>query len=244
MTAPKVSKRFLELLSSVTAARPKRVIEHILRNGFVTTEELRTKYGYDHPPRAARDVREWGIPLETFRVKRELDGRSIGAYRFGDLSKVRQGFIGGRLIFSKAFKAALVKASGSRCQICLQDFEERYLQVDHRVPYEVAGDAAFDEKDLGSYMLLNGACNRAKSWSCEHCRNWTELRLPETCNSCYWASPENYTHIAMQDARRLDLSWLGDETRVYDELRTRAESAKQKLPGYVKQILSQAASKK
>ena len=70
---------------------------------------------------------------------------------------------------SKAFKAALVEANGSRCHICFQEYEERYLQIDHRVPYEVAGDVAFDQRDTGSYMLLCGSCNRAKSWSCEHC---------------------------------------------------------------------------
>ena len=58
---------FLELLRSVTARRPKTVIDHILQHGFVTTEELRDLYGYNHPPRGARDVRELGIPLETFR---------------------------------------------------------------------------------------------------------------------------------------------------------------------------------
>ncbi len=70
-------------LRAVSDLRPKRVIDHILKSGFVTTEELREVYGYNHPPRAARDVRERGIPLETFRI-RDSQGRSIGAYRFGD----------------------------------------------------------------------------------------------------------------------------------------------------------------
>jgi hypothetical protein len=44
------------------------VIDHILQYGFITTEDLENTYGYNHPPRAARDVREAGIPLETFKV--------------------------------------------------------------------------------------------------------------------------------------------------------------------------------
>ena len=59
---------FLELLKSVQAKRPRTVIEHILENGQITTEELKDIYGYNHPPRAIRDVREQGIPIETFRV--------------------------------------------------------------------------------------------------------------------------------------------------------------------------------
>lgn len=61
-------KEFLALCKSVTAKRPKIVIDHILTHGQITTEELKEKYGYNHPPRAVRDVREHGISLETFRV--------------------------------------------------------------------------------------------------------------------------------------------------------------------------------
>lgn len=53
---------FLTKLKSITAKRAKTVIDHILKHGFITTEDLSTTYGYDHGPRAARDVREQGIP--------------------------------------------------------------------------------------------------------------------------------------------------------------------------------------
>ena len=50
------------------------VIDHILRHGFITTQDLKDNYGYNHPPRAVRDVKEHGIPTEMFRVKGS-DGR-------------------------------------------------------------------------------------------------------------------------------------------------------------------------
>jgi hypothetical protein len=65
----KPPKKFIQQCKAITAKRPKTVIDHILKYGFITTEELKDKYGYNHPPRAARDVREQGIPLETFRVE-------------------------------------------------------------------------------------------------------------------------------------------------------------------------------
>ena len=77
---------FLKKLRSVTAKRAKTVIDHILKHGSVTTEELSELYGYEHAPRAARDVRELGIPLETYRVEGK-SGRRIAAYRFGDPSR-------------------------------------------------------------------------------------------------------------------------------------------------------------
>ena len=128
-----LTKAFFRRLKAITGKRPRIVIEHIRKHGIVTTEDLESKYGYNHPPRAARDVREQGIPLETFRVK-NATGRSIAAYRFADASQIKRDRIGGRSTFSKQFKSVLVQATGCRCYICLERYEERYLQVDHRVP--------------------------------------------------------------------------------------------------------------
>ena len=86
MAKPKYPKEFLELCASVTGKRPKTVIDHLLKHGHITTEEWKNKYGYDHPPRAARDVRELGIQLVTFRVE-AANGRKIAAYRFADPTK-------------------------------------------------------------------------------------------------------------------------------------------------------------
>ncbi|OFX24778.1 MAG: hypothetical protein A2033_03875 [Bacteroidetes bacterium GWA2_31_9] len=125
-------KEFLEYIQSITNKRAKIVIDHILAHGFITTEDLEKTYGYNHPPRAARDVREAGIPLETFKIKSQ-EGKSIAAYKFGDLASLQTTRVGGRTLFSKDFKYSLLIACGSRCQVCNGLFEERYLQVDHRV---------------------------------------------------------------------------------------------------------------
>ena len=118
------------------------------------------------------------------------------------------------------------------------------MAIDHRIPYEVAGDIEFDERDVSSYMLVCGSCNRAKSWSCEHCHNWIDRKSSANGAGCYWASPESYRHIAMQDARRIELVWLGDEISVHDELRDRASGAHEAMPDYVKRILRRALQKK
>jgi len=231
MTAGEYPKEFLDRLRAVRKLRPRRVIEHILEHGFITTEQLRTIYGYDHPPRAARDVREEGVPLETFRVT-STQGRSIGAYRFVDPSTVRTDRIGGRRTFSSAFKNELLRVSGSRCFVCYQRYEGRYLQVDHRVPYEVSGEPL--RRLPIAYMLLCGSCNRAKSWSCEHCPNWTEEKSPDICTSCYWGSPESYRHVALRAIRRIDIVWAEDEVERYERLKKRAEELSRTVPDYVK----------
>ena len=88
MNSENFPPRFLALLKSVQAKRPRTVIDHIIKHGQITTEDLKDIYGYNHPPRAIRDVREHGIPVTTFRVTGS-DGRKIAAYKFGDPSEVR-----------------------------------------------------------------------------------------------------------------------------------------------------------
>lgn len=61
MTMNELPPEFIARCEAVTAKRPRTVIDHILTHGYVTTEELKEQYGYNHPPRAARDVREQGI---------------------------------------------------------------------------------------------------------------------------------------------------------------------------------------
>ncbi len=211
----KYPKAFLDKLNSVTAKRPKTVIQFILKHGHVTTEDLK-QLGYEHAPRAARDVREQGIPLETFRVK-DSSGRSIAAYRFGDPSKAEDKLskTAGRTVLSSALKKALIDKYGSKCFIYHQPMEERLLQIDHRVPYEIGGDQ--DLKNIDCYMLLSPSANRAKSWTCEHCPNW-EKKDADFCVKCFWAYPENYEHIAGKEQRQIIITFTGDEIEDYNRL--------------------------
>lgn len=232
----KYSKEFLELAESITNKRAKIVIDHIFKYGFITTEELEDSYGYNHQPRSARDVREAGIPLETFKTK-STDGKSIAAYRFGDISMIRKNRIGGRKKFSKEFKKSLFEANNGHCYICNGKFEQRYLQVDHRAPYEISGDDESFQQSINNYMLLCASCNRAKSWTCEHCENWNDLKDIETCLKCYWGSPENYDHITLEKIRRIQLTWQGEDVYFFEALKNEADKGEIALPDYIKLIL-------
>ncbi|MBQ6228451.1 MAG: HNH endonuclease [Prevotella sp.] len=211
----KYPKSFLDKLNSVTAKRPKTVIQFILKHGHVTTEDLK-QLGYEHAPRAARDVREQGIPLETFRVK-DSSGRSIAAYRFGDPSKAEDKLskTSGRTVLSSVLKKALINKYGSKCFIYHQPMEERLLQIDHRVPYEIGGDQ--DLQNIDCYMLLSPSANRAKSWTCEHCPNWDQKNI-DFCIKCFWAYPEDYSHIAGIEQRQIIITFTGDEIEDYNRL--------------------------
>ena len=232
----KIPQEILQILQAVTAKRAKTVIDHIIEYGHITTEELKERYGYNHPPRAARDVREQGIPLETFKVK-DSTGRSIGAYRFGKYEDFRVDKLRGRHAFSKQFKKDLTEKYGERCLVCSASFENRYLQIDHRIPYQVAGDDPKPNRNLDHYMLVCSSCNRGKSWSCEHCINWTTKQDPAICEECYWASPLEYKHIAMRDIRRLAMLWQDEEVSQYDKVKKMADIVHEDLPTFMKKLI-------
>jgi hypothetical protein len=101
----------------------------------------------------------------------------------------------------------------------------------------VIGDLAGGKLDPNEFMLLCGSANRAKSWSCEHCANWLKQQSPDICRNCYWAYPDDYTHIAMRAARRMDILWTGAEVEVYDRLKKKTEELQQDMPAYVKKTI-------
>jgi hypothetical protein len=242
MTKPTYPPDFLILVRGVAAKRPKTVIDHILEHGQITTKELKDTYGYHHPPRAIRDVREQGIPIETFRVT-GVDGRKIAAYKFGNPSQVRAAQLSGRTAFSSRLKNILIEKHSARCSIYLAPFPTQELQIDHRVPFEIAGDNGDLSEDIDEYMLLCASANRAKSWHCENCPNW-KLKEVFTCKTCYWAYPESYQHIAMRDIRRLDLLWTGEEVADYEILIKEAAKVQQDAREYVKSVLRSQLKKK
>ena len=201
MESEEIPPEILELLSSVRGRRAKIVIDHILAHGSITTDDLTTTYRYAHAPRAIRDVKEHGIPIEKTMVRRP-DGRRMAEYRFGNFADVRSGILQGRTVLSRRLKAELVEANGARCNVYLEVTPESELQIDHRIPFHIAGE--HDVTSVGGYQLLCRSANRDKSWSCEHCPTW-ETRDEQVCKTCYWAYPESYSHVATRQIRRLDI---------------------------------------
>ncbi len=225
---PNFPQELLERISAVTNKRARFVLDAIVKNGAVTTEEI-NQAGYDHPPRAARDVRDLGFRLKTIMVK-HTNGRSIASYIFDD-SELESGKEGRRLLPKKE-RDALIHAAGDKCQIC---GALHNLQVDHRIPYEVGGESQSEEKQ--PYQVLCGSCNRKKSWECECCKNWLQIKSFATCLSCYWAQPAEHTHIAMQPQRRVDVIWMGYEVRDFERVRNNADNNKCSVAEEIKRIL-------
>lgn len=238
-----LSDDFIEKLNSITNKRARFVIDKILEQGFCSTQDLKDG-GYEHAPRAARDVRELGIPLVTFKIK-DRNGKNIAAYKFGDWENAKKSNqltkTGGRTHLTEQLKKALIDKYGCRCHLYGEEYPPRLLQPDHRIPYEIGGDPD-DMMDIDYFMLLSPSANRDKSRACEHCDNW-KIRDAEFCKSCYYAFPEHYEHIAGRQEKKIELVFENEDIDVYnkfielaDEYRLSKKDLLKRLLQYVKNI--------
>lgn len=66
-----------------------------------------------------------------------------------------------------------------------------------------------------------------------------ELRDIENCKSCFWAYPEVYRHIALQNFRRTDIVWQDADVAVHDAIKAEADkegtSVREVILEYVRQ---------
>lgn len=234
----------LALAEKVIATRENKraiaVLQVLLETGSISTDDL-NELGYNHPPRAVGDVRDLGIPIVTGSGTSVKTGRRMAIYTFGDASQIRSGRVGGRSAFPKAFKTALLERYGSVDCITGARLDERALQIDHRIPYRIAGDDGFGEHDVKAYMLLDASSQRAKSWSCEHCPNM-DLLSEQICRTCFWAFPESYEHVATQQIRRTDVVWQGPDVAVHDSLKSLAQARGTTISELLKKIARQIAN--
>ena len=229
---------FLKVIKSVKNKRAKFVIDTILSKGSCSTEDLKDA-GYEHAPRAARDVRELGIPLVTGKGK-DRDGKQMAVYTFGDWEAAKKqnslSKTGGRKQLTEKLKDALIKRYGCRCYLYNEEYPERLLQPDHRIPYEIGGDPE-DMMDTDKFMLLCPSANRDKSWACEHCPNWSTKDV-SICSNCYYAYPENYTHIAGEQERKIELVFKGNDVLLYEEAKRNAALMDIRLNEYFKYLIN------
>lgn len=209
----------------VARGKNKRAVETLkalLDKGRVSTDEIQAM-GYNHPPRAIADIRDLGVPIVTTMTTSRKTGKSMAVYTFGKPEDIQEGRIGGRSAFSKSFKKDLVERYSAVDHITRAPVDERVLQIDHRIPYRIAGEFRGTTPNVNDFMLLDGSSQRAKSWSCENCPNMKGPRTADTCRTCFWAFPENYTHIATKQYRRTDIVWRGKDVAIHDLLKEHAD---------------------
>lgn len=230
---PVVRKMAKDFIASTKTGRAVAALKAMLKSGFVTTDDLNAM-GYNHPPRAIADVRDHGIPVVTESTTNP-DGKRMARYRLGTAASIRAGQVG-RTSFTKKFRQALIARYGAVDCITGASHAERSLQIDHRIPYRVGGDAGLATNDVEAFMLLDGKSQRAKSWACENCQNFQKSLDAPICKKCFWASPADYDHVAMIEQRRTDIVWQSNDIAIHDALAVEAAAMKVDLPELLREL--------
>lgn len=221
--------------------RARIVAALIARDGYVTSDTLRQKYYYHHPPRAIRDLKDVGIPVVTSMVTTD-NGRRIACYTFGEKADNGASSKRGRRPIPKAFRKKVIAEFHGTCVLCSTPYPSQQLQVDHRIPYMIEGDEGNSTLTVENFMVLCRECNRAKSWVCETCNNGAGVKDPNVCRECYWAFPEHYSHVATVPIRRLTIVWRGEqEIAIYGILEDLARSEGKPMADIVKEAVAHYA---
>jgi len=87
------------------------------------------------------------------------------------------------------------------------------------------------------FMLLSKSMQRAKSWDCEHCKNLLDHFDLGICKTCYWAYPEDYSHVAMKKIRNLNITWEGDEVCSFDNMKSSCDEEGRTIQDYIKSVV-------
>ena len=229
-----ISTSLANKIKEVSSLRPLQVIYHILEQGEVSTETLTSDYGYNHAPRATRDVRELGIPLKTDFAKNS-EGKRMAVYSL-DFEADAENQKKGRQAFAKKVKTNLLQVAGTSCSLCNGEYSSLSLQVDHRVPYEIGGELTLENIDERHLMLLCPSSNSSKSWECEHCENWIN-KDANHCSKCYWSGELEYEHIASKDEKRDVLTWQNhDDLTLHERINSLAEKDGVTISSKIKSI--------
>lgn len=96
--------------------------------------------------------------------------------------------------------------------ITTEELREKY---GYRHPPRAIRDVR--ERGINCFMLISPSANRLKSWTCEHCPNWSRKDI-SCCEHCFWAYPENYTRICGKERRQIIITFTENEIKDYDKL--------------------------
>jgi hypothetical protein len=187
---PYCTKEFLDLLVSNFSKRGNFVRDTMLTKGSVTRWDM-LGAGYD--PVAVCDLTSLGVTVSTKMISEK--GKSSMEYTLNP-----QAFIDraeSRMFMTPKERRRFFRSYGCKCLTCSLTLDPRSLQVDHRIPFILVGNSLVKLEGYSALKPACPSCNSTREDICRECikKRGTNHEVLE-CRTCYWAYPENYTHIA------------------------------------------------
>lgn len=180
------------ILAPERTPRERSTFAIYLRQGFVTKQDC-YQLGFD--PVVTRDLTKHGVVFESHQGRILLDLQASNVA------------LGGPAVFPTRERDSLIEQASFLCALCGRQYPRKRLALDHRVPHRVAGNSlvASQGAEAATQVLCYG-CNNDKQHACRDCPNQQSTLNPETCESCFWAYPEAYCHVATTPERRAELA--------------------------------------
>ncbi len=210
-----IDKAAYEEIIPRLSLRAQKMLRWLLEHGSISTYDIE-KLEYGHPPRVAQDLKDAGIIIKRIWGQHPETGNRMGIYVLGAEAPITKNTFSGRKALSRNLENQIYEHYGIRCNMDAFEHGKRALQADHRIPYLVGGDP--DRFDVSDWQLLCGSHQQRKKHECENCDNM-KIKEVEICNGCFWAFPENYSHVAMKPLRRIDTSWGQEDMDTFNRLK-------------------------
>jgi len=193
------TKVFIDtLLSPDLSKRARWARDDCLQNGFTTLMRIQEVGGYNQRYAVIRDLISAGVPMAA-SVLQTQNKRRTTLYTFDP--QAFQAQKESRMPLSDQDMDFLRAKFNFQCNICYTDQHRRTLHADHRIPFDLVGNALYKSEGLPAFQPLCGSCNSKKRQACLDCHNDD----PAECYDCRWAHPEKYTHIALVRERRYEM---------------------------------------
>jgi hypothetical protein len=144
-----------------------------------------------------RAPKAWGF---RFTSRRVIDPRGRSVDLFEMAPEQFNSRVKGRRQLPVLEERALFERHAYRCNWCRMAFSKDGLSPDHRLPHHLFGEADYGARGLDALQALCVTHNNEKNSACRRCRNFKLDAAADAsvCMTCQWASPENFTHVAMQ----------------------------------------------
>lgn len=173
------------ILDANRTPRETAVFRMVFTAGYVT-KEMCAKAGFDVV--VTRDLAKHGVLFTHVKGRHYLNVRESRADH------------GGPDYIPSHIRRAVFERDSWTCGSCHHKFDSKGLNPDHIIPHRVAGKRRLTLADLWTLCL---SCNRRKQKACQSCPNQNGARSPDTCKTCRFSSPTNYTHVATQVERHV-----------------------------------------
>lgn len=175
--------------------RAKAAADLLMEKGVITKYDFEeTHVPVSQAPRAIRDLKDHGIPIETLRKISVPQAKTkVNRYTLGSIDNINTSMRYGRMYDPTGMKEKLAKLHGDVCVFCGKKLTAKDRELDHKLPVNIFGDLSPVERlNPDNYQLVCRGCNRLKREATSHGAFDDQREGMDIVKQNYWYDPVQY----------------------------------------------------